>query len=206
MRSALTIASALVAWLALSPGITAAGQAPFVGDEGLEPRERRVEVSAGTDALALAYRVGYPRRTGVSGVVSLRTQWQGAWTTAGAGATYRLFGGYPLRAVIRLDAEVGVGPVHGPSLGLRFVPGVAAEVGREGRVEASVGASAPLSYFVLPEAVLKREIAWDGVLSVPVRDRWRAGAGVVLTQVSQGVESPWTTFRVNAFVGVARWL
>ena len=183
-----------------------AGQAPFVGDEGLEPRERRIEASLGTNSVGAALRLGYPRRTGVSGVASVRTQWQGGWTTVGVGGCYRVFGGYPFRMVLRADVEAGFGPIHGPSVALRAIPGVAAEVGREGRVAGALGVSLPVSLFVLPDRALTRDLSYDAVLSAPIRDRWRAGLGFTITQVDQVDDSPWSTYQVNVMAGLARWL
>lgn len=205
-RLAARLAAALLVALSLSGGPALAGQAPTVGDEGLEPRERRVEATLGSESLNLVYRHGYARRTGGSGTLSVQTNWRGGFTALGAGATYRLFGGYPLRLILRADLQLGLGPAHGPSLGGRFVPGVAAEVGREGRISAAVGLSAPLTAFVLPERSFERAAALDGVLSAPVRDRWRASVGLIVTQHTQAGEVGWPTYTVNAFIGLARWL
>lgn len=194
--------TALLSWA----GPAWAGSWSVVGDEGLEPNERRVEAGLGSESLSVTWRRGYVRRTGVSTVLTAQSRWQGGYTAVGAGGSYRVFGGYPLRLVVRASVELGLGPVHGPSLGATFVPGVAAEVGREGRVTAAVGAAAPLSFYVLPETAALRGLAFDGVVSAPVRDKWRVGVGLRIGQQGMTSGEPFSVYDVDAIIGIARWL
>lgn len=202
-----TLITSLWLVILLFPSLALGQSRPFVGDEGLEPGERRGEVSLGTQGMAALYRIGY-KRSGLTFVYGIERSHVGGFTAAGAGVAYRLLEGYPLRVVGRLYGELGAARLGGLSLGAKAIPGVDVELGREGGACFTLGSRGALGLFVKPEAGLTLDFMLDGTLSIPLGDTWRGALGAQVQTGSLPLDSSrsgLTTLSTEFLFALARW-